>query len=279
MRDAGGVTEPTPPAFPAGMNKMVEHASGEAVFGLDVLDKLVASLEKAAAVPRTSRSWGPGVLGCAMWMDDPALLEVLGRMANVCVVVRKQSGARWNEEDTVPLKTLAASTGLAQQAFPELSELAPRRDGAPAVVGPFGGVWDDNVIDAVREVGFRRVGGGNRLVPIVHAKLMLVGEMWWHDEHPAGGVEDIIGFRPTRLWAGSANFTKSSRSSLEMGMWTTDPAMLAAARSWLLSLVEMSEPAGAGSDDLEPELVPVEYDEDGIREYLAEAGWFVEEDD
>ncbi len=62
-------------------------------------------------------------------------------------------------------------------------------------------------------------------------------------------------------------------------MWTTDPAMLAAARSWLLSLVGMSEPAGAGSDDLEPELVPVEYDEDGIREYLAEAGWFVEEDD
>lgn len=273
------MTEPTPPAFPAGMNKMIEHASGEAVFGLNVLDKLVAGLEQAAAAPRTSRSWGPGVLGCAMWMDDPALLAVLGRMANACVVVRKQSRARWNEQDTEPLKHLAASTGLAQQAFPELSELAPRRDGTPAVVGPFDSAWDDNVIDSVREVGFRRVGEGNRLVPIVHAKLMLVGEMWWHDEHPADGVEDMIGFRPTRLWVGSANFTKSSRSSLEMGMWTTDPAMLAAARGWLLSLVEMSEPVGAGPDDLEPELFPVEYDEDGIREYLAEAGWLVEEDD
>ena len=109
--------------------------------------------------------------------------EVLRLMANVCVAVRKQCGRRWSEEDTASLKSLAARAGLAQQAFPELAELSPRRDGAPAVLGPVGGARGCNVIDAVREVGFRRIGGGSRLVPIVHTKLMLVGRLWWHARH------------------------------------------------------------------------------------------------
>ncbi len=116
---------------------------------------------------------------------------------------------------------------------------------------------------------------------MVHAKVMLVGELWWHDEHPSGHFADITGFRPHKLWVGSPNFTTNSRSSLEMGMWTTDPALLAAARTWLLALIEMSEPLGVGSDQLEPEYLPIEYDDAAIREYMTETGWgdLLDEDD
>lgn len=262
--------------FPPGLNTLIAHGSGEAVFGLNVLEQLISVLTEAASAPRSSRLWGPGVLGCAMWMDDPDLVDVLGRMANVCVVVTKQPLSKYERPETSKVKDLAASAGLAQNAFHELSDLAPHQDGRPTVVGPWVAGWADNEIGGVREVGFRRVG--ERLVPIVHAKILLLGDMFWTDEHPSGAVADVIGFRPRRLWVGSANFTKSSRSSLEMGIWTTDPAMLAAARTWLLSLVAISEPLGAGADVMEPELLPVEYDDDAIREYLSEVGgWFVDE--
>lgn len=244
------------------------------MFGLDVLDRLVQDLKLAAHARRTERAWGPGVLGCAMWMDDPELIEVLCQMANACVVVTKQPRRRYGDARTDALKTLASSTGLAQQAYHELSELAPPVDGSPIVVGPLHRAWDDNEIGAVREVGFRKVG--NHLVPIVHAKIMLLGQMYWTDEHPSGHVADIIGFRPQRLWIGSANFTKSSRASLEMGMWTTDPGMLAAARQWLLSLVAISEPLGTGSDSVQPELVPVEYDHNAMVDYMRAAAAYSE---
>lgn len=109
--------------------------------------------------------------------------------------------------------------------------------------------------------------------------------------HPVAGKVEVVGHAakgtttiqlrlrdPCRAKIGDV-LSDGEQRGLEMGIWTNDPAMLAAARSWLLSLVEMSESAGEGSDDLEPELLPVEYDEDGIREYLAESAWFVEEDD
>lgn len=266
-----------PSSFPEGLNRLVTSGVGDAVFGLNVLDRLVRELETAASERRTERAWGPAVLGCAMWMDDPELLDVLRKMANACVVVTKQPRRKYARPETEALKALASTTGLAQGAYPELSELAAPRDGKPIVVGPWSRDWDDSEIHAVREVGFRKVG--NRLVPIVHAKVMLLGQMFWTDEHPSGHVADIIGFRPQRLWIGSANFTKSSRSSLEMGLWTSDPELLAAARDWLLSLIAISEPLGTGSDSLEPELVPIEYDHDAIIEYLREVRSWPDVDD
>lgn len=272
VRDAGLVAGA--PSFPQGLNLQTASSGGEAVFGLNVLDLLIQDLKIAAQARRTERAWGPGVLGCSMWMDDPELIEVLGQMANACVVVTKQPRRRYDDPRTDPLKAFASSTGLAQQAYHELLELAPPVDGNPVVVGPWHGAWDDNEIGAVREVGFRRVG--NHLVPIVHAKIMLLGQMYWTDEHPSGHVADVIGFRPERLWIGSANFTKSSRASLEMGMWTADPSLLAAARGWLLSLVAISEPLGTGSDSMQPEFVPVEYDHDAMVGYMREAAAYSE---
>jgi hypothetical protein len=165
---------------------------------------------------------------------------------------------------------LLPELGSSKQAYGELVEVAPWVDGEPTVVGPLTRLSEGTEIGAVRELGFRRVG--NRLVPIMHAKMLLLGRMGWTDEHPSGHVMDILYFVPERLWIGSANFTKSSRQSLEMGLWTTDPELMKAAREWLLGLVAMSEPLRPSSDDADPELVPVVYDDAAILEYLREMG-------
>ena len=133
-----------------------------------------------------------------MWMDDPELLDVLGRMANVCVVVTKQPQGKYTRPGLEMLTKLAEESGLAQAAYSELAELAPRHNGRPLVVGPGSSSWVDKVdIGGVREIGFRRVG--NRLVPIVHAKIMLLGRMGWTDEHPSGDVVDQLFFVPEKL--------------------------------------------------------------------------------
>jgi hypothetical protein len=238
-------------------------------FGRDVLSGLVGHLAAAAVRPRTDRAWGPGILGCTMWMDDPELISVLHRMANVCIVVTKQSANRYKKSDTEALRALAAAQGLAHAAYPELADLAVSRAGEPLVVGPYTGDWrEGTVIEGVREVGYRRSGG--TVVPIVHAKIALLGQMMWHDEHPLGFAEDILYFVPERLWIGSANFTRTSRSSLEMGLWTAEPSMMQAARKFLLSLIAMSEPLGSGPNIPEPQLQQVTYDDAAFSQYLAD---------
>ena len=258
----------TPAQFGPEFDKVISRAgSVQAAFGRNVLDALVVPLREATHRPRTERNWGPGVLGCAMWMDDPELIDVLAKMANACVVITKQQQKKYGDAKFRRLESLARSSGLAHAAYPELDELAPSVDGRARVVGPYGSASDAD-IGAVRELGFRRVG--QRLVPIVHAKILLLGSMGWTDEHPSGHVVDQLFFVPERLWIGSANFTSSSRHSLEMGVWTTDPVLLRTARRWLLGLVAQSEPLRSPSDDLHPELLPVEYDNEAFAEYLRE---------
>jgi hypothetical protein len=157
--------------------------------------------------------------------------------------------------------------GLAQEVFPELREFAPKHARGPLIVGPGTPDWQGG-IPPIRELGFRRVG--DELVPIVHAKLALVGQMRWTEDHPSGYLVDEIYFAPQRLWIGSANFTQASRRSLEVGMWTSDPEMIAGALRFLLSLIGASEPLGSSHDHMAPELIPVEYDDEAILENLRE---------
>jgi hypothetical protein len=163
------------PEFPDGLDRYVALGDHDlVVFGRDVLSRLVAGLGQAAQERRTERSWGPGVLGCAMWMDDPEMITVLHRMANACIVVTKQPSRKYTQAGVAALTELAAAKGLTQQAYPELGELAPQANGRPRVVGPFAPIFDHET-GAVREVGFRKVG--RRLVPLVHAKILLLGRM------------------------------------------------------------------------------------------------------
>lgn len=116
-------------------------------------------------------------------------------------------------------------------------------------------------------------------MPILHAKLALLGDMCWTDEHPSGHIVDQTFFVPRRLWVGSANFTGSSRRSLEFGAWLTDASLLRAARAFLLDLVAHSEPLRDGPDEMQPEFAPVEYDDAAFIEYLRESGPWIEDPD
>lgn len=240
-------------------------------------------VREATRSRRSKRRLGPGVLASTMWMNDLELIEALNDCTDVCVVVTKQTEKDLRKPQAQRTVRLAGMRSLWQKPFPELHEYVPG-GGTPVVVGPGTEDWlepdDENAphIGAVREVGFRKVGG--RLVPIVHSKILLLGQMWWSDDHPSGYSVDEFGFAPERLWIGSANFTGSSRGSLEMGMWTDDPALLAAARSYLLGLVLMSEPLGEGPDIMAEDLVPVQYDHKAMWEYMAElSDTTAEEDD
>lgn len=258
--------------FPADFDDEFPLGPGEgnrAFFGRDVLRGLVEGIEEfvAGRQPRWEhfRSLGPGLLGSAMWMDDPALLQALESLTRVCIVVRKEQ----QSHRVIPvLRDMAQRLpGIPTRAFPALSELAPKVDGKPLVVGPYETVEPE--VPSVRSVGFRVAGAWP---PIVHAKLALLGHFWWHDEGPDGHIEDIVSFSAKRLWISSANFTRGSRRSLEFGYWTEEPALLEGAQRFLLRLIAASEPIDAAADALDPELAMVVYDDEAMAEYAAEMG-------
>jgi hypothetical protein len=133
------------------------------------------------------------LLGSAMWIDDEELIEKLQQLSAACIVVKKQGR---NLKKLEPLAALNERTpGVPVRAFSALSGLAPRVDGQPNVVGPCSPMFDGTV-PTIRTLGFRRIGD---LVPIVHAKLALLGHLWWHDEDAEGQVADVIGFEGQRL--------------------------------------------------------------------------------
>lgn len=246
-----------------------------AFFGRDVLRGLIEGIDDFVHVRqprwRQFRSLGPALLGCAMWMDDPQLLSALETLQHVCIVVRKEK----RDHRRIPLLRDAAARapGIPTRAFPGLIDLAPKIDGKPMVVGSYTEMGA--VIPSIRSMGFRALG----FTPVVHAKLAILGHCWWHDEGPIGNVEDVIGFKAKRLWVSSANFTRASRRSLEFGYWTEDPALLEGAERFLLRLIAASEAIDAEADNLDPELVSVEYDDEAMAEALAEMGEVDDQED
>lgn len=136
------------------------------------------------------------------------------------------------------------------------------------LVGP-GTSRHDEVIPIFRSMGFHS-GPSRSFVPLLHAKLVLLGTLTEVDEHPAGGVVDDLLFLPDRLWTGSANLTNASRQSLEFGHWTQDPALLREAQRFLAALVADSEPVESLKEASTPELLEPDYDDEAFAEYAAE---------
>lgn len=243
-----------------------------AFFGLDVLRGLIGGIEEHGRDPRwrRSRSLGPVLLGSSMWIDDDELIDKLESLT-ACIVVTKQGRDQRKLDKLQRLRELNERTaGVPIRAFPGLGGLAPKVDGEPEVVGPHS-QFDDAVLPTIRTLGYR--SKERRQVPIVHAKLALLGQMWWHDEGALGHVEDVIGFRPHRLWISSANFTAASRRSLEFGYWTEQPELLAGAERFLVRLMASSEDLDPDADLPDPELAQVEFDDEAMAEAMAEARW------
>ena len=252
-----------------------------AFFGRDVLRGLVDGIDDFVHLRqprwRRRRAIGPALLGSAMWIDDHALMDKLGDLSGASIVVTKQGR---KDRDLAGLHRLQAlnqrTPGMPIRALPGLGGLAPKVDGLPLVVGPYTPI-DEGVVPTIRTLGYRK--RGRHLPPIVHAKLALLGHLWWHDEGPLGHVEDVIGFAPRRLWVSSANFTNSSRRSLEFGYWTEDSALVEGVERFLVKLIGASEDLDPEADSPDPDLAPVEFDDEAMAEAAAEMSWDDEDDD
>ena len=252
-----------------------------AYFGTDVLRGLVAGIDDFVHDQqqrwRRFRSLGPVLLGSAMWIDDEELIARLGELSAACIIVTKQGRKESERRKLEPLIALNERTpGMPIRAFAELSGLAPKVDGQPAVVGPYTPM-DTALVPTIRTLGYRRLN--QRLPPIIHAKLALLGHLWWHDEGPLGHVDDIIGYTPRRLWVSSANFTRSSRANLEFGYWTEDPGLVAGAERFLVKLMRSSEGLDPAADAFEPDLAPIEFDDEAMAGAWAEMRWDEDVDD
>jgi len=266
------------PSFPSSFND--EFPAGpdgqRAYVGLDVLRGLIAGVDQALEAHRqqrpSARRQGPVLIGVSPWLTDPELMRKLRELTCACIVITKQGRSKRDLEQLPELHELNAVTpGLPVEAFPDLIELAPHLDDEPVTVGPYDRVGE-LVIPTVRTLGFRRHASDSGYVPLMHAKLALLGDLWWHDEDALGYPADVIGFRARRLWVSSANFTLSSRASLEYGYWSADPALLEGMERFLLRLVAASEGL-AGADEPAPQFLPVDYDDEALREVMAESEW------
>ncbi|MEU6381659.1 hypothetical protein [Streptomyces sp. NPDC046909] len=261
----------------------IGQRSSNAYFGTDVLTGLVTGMDDFLTDPdgrwKQYRSLGPAVLGCVPWLDDPALLNAIDRFPSACVVVTKQELKKRGREKFERLKQYAQQgNGFPADVFAEMTELVSRHDGPPPVIGPYAPRTEGLLIPSIRSFGFRKTGG--RPVPLIHAKMFLLGHLWWHDEDGSpAGVADVTGFTPKRLWLGSTNGTESSRLGLEFGVWLDDPDLLADAEQFLVKVMRSSEGIDPDDDLFEPEYVSVGYDDEAFYDAMGNVEDASEEDD
>jgi hypothetical protein len=247
-----------------------------AFFGRDVLDGLIDGIDdfvherQPRWVRRSHRVGAPVMLGCSPWVNDDKLMQAIEALPGACIVISKHPRTAGGKAATERLRQMNERTnGIEMRALSALGEMAPKIGGKPRVVGPYDTIRDDNaLLSTIRAIGFRKIGRDRP--PIAHAKLALLGNVCWTDEHPAGYVEDYIWFSPRRLWVSSANFTYGSRSSLEFGYWTEDEELLSAVARFLVGLIGASEDLDSAADAPDPELARVEYDDAAMAQAWAE---------
>ena len=219
-------------------------------FGTDVLAGLVEGIDgfrQDLEQQRRSRSLGPAMLGAFLWVDDPELLQRIAEFPSACVVVSKQPrGKRPVERLRKVGEAVKDAAGFPVRALSELEELRFHQGGKAPLLGP-GSPQEYIRLPALRTLGYRKAG--NHLVPILHTKMMLLGELWRHDEDGLGGVADVTGFTPHRLW-------------LE------DPDLLNAARRFLVEVLAHSQELDPDSNGLEPDLVVPDYDDEAMWEAM-----------
>jgi hypothetical protein len=246
-----------------------------AFFGQNVLRGLIQGIDEFVAEEpgqdTAHTSQAPVMLGCTAWINDPELIGKLRELSGACIVVTKHN---WKPDQLQELREVNEQTpGLPVGAFRGLDELAFKVDGEPLIVGPTTRMGE-GLLPTIRTLGFRR---RKKPVPLMHAKLALLGQLWWTDDGEFG--QEVTGFTPRWLWVSSANFTEASRGHLEFGYWTEDEALVKGAEDFLVTAIAFSEALDAESELLDPDLVPVEFDEVALAEAMADFSWDTEDDE
>lgn len=197
-----------------------------AFFGRNVLQGLVDGIDdfvherQPRSERRSHRVGAPVMLGCSPWVNDDKLMEAIEALPGACIVISKPLRTAGGKAGADRLREVNERTnGIELRALSRLGDMAPKVAGKPRLIGPYERIHDEDAsLSTFRTIGFRKTGRGRP--PIAHAKLALLGNICWTDEHPAGHVDDYVCFSPRRLWVSSANFTYASRRSLEV--WLLD---------------------------------------------------------
>lgn len=240
-------------------------SAGTIAFG-GVVDPLVDGVAEFARRPRkdTYRRWEhSAAVGCVPWMNNERMTAALASVDFTCIVTHKGASDRRAAEvlqaqgNPIPIVYLPGFDDMAK----------PEPDGRRPIVVPSGLVGETvEQLGPVRAAGWR----GDRRAPLLHAKLLVLGDAvgWDSDEFPDWGVH--FRFKPQLAWLGSANWTKGATQHLEFGLWTTDPSLVDYTFQFVLDVIRFSEPFDTTTDHPEPELVDAEWDEGAFREAAAE---------
>lgn len=255
---------------------LTKEPGNRAYFGRNVLDHLIEGIDdfvhehQPRWERRTYRVGAPVMLGCSPWANDDKLLDTITSLLGVCVLVGKQRRNPRGDKEAQRLQEINERTpGIEMRALTGLSDMAPKVDGQPRIIGPYDHVHEEGAsIPTFRTIGFRPRRSRER-PPLVHAKLALLGNVCWTDEDPMGGVDDYVWFSPRRLWVSSANFTYGSRQNLEFGYWTEDEDLIRGVERFLVGLIAASEDVNSPSDHIDPELVQVDFDDEAMADALA----------
>ncbi|MFC4495427.1 hypothetical protein ACFPA8_14935 [Streptomyces ovatisporus] len=200
------------------------------------IDEYRAGLERQ---PHRSRSLGPAILGAFHQLDDEELVERVAGYPAACVVISTEPHMVLANVELLR-DAAKRSAGFPAGALPGLPGLALAAKGGTPVAGPTSPM-EDVRLSALRTLGSSGEHDGHGAESVLHTKLLMLGELWWHDEATLGEAADVAEFTPHRLWLGSANGTARSRTNLEFGLWLDDRALLESARQFMVQLLARSE--------------------------------------
>lgn len=239
------------------------------MFGTGVLSGLVEGIDEYRAgleqQPHRSRSLGPAMLGAFHRLDDDELIERIAGFPAASVVI---PGEPHRSRSSIELlkETAKRGAGFPAGALPGLPDLAHAARGRTPVAGPKSPMEDSRlsalrVLGSSEEGGLGEGGGPEDASSVLHTKMLLLGELWWHDEATLGKAADVVEFTPHRLWLGSADGTARSRMNLDFGVWLDGRALLEAARHFMVQVLARSEDWDPDSAAPEPDGTEPAYDD------------------
>jgi hypothetical protein len=177
-----------------------------------------------------TRSTAPAALGCVPWFTHGQIADRLAQLDACCIVVDK--GAR-----VLPERLVSAGNTF-PNVLPGLRDRYPADDvGRARLVGPYDGAIEFEV-GPIRAVGW---SGREPQKPLLHTRLLVLGYLTVHEIGPGPTIEVQV-FEPLSVWWGSANWTETARSHLEMGVWSDDQELARVATGFLDNLIGFSEP-------------------------------------
>jgi hypothetical protein len=240
---------------------------GTVCFG-SVVDDLIDGVAAHASRPHETspRRWSmPAAIGCVPWMSHERMTAALARLGGCCIVLTKSAN---DLRAAQALHTTGRALPTAYlPGFDEVGQARP--DGKRPIIGPHGLDGDSlHELGPVRRAGWR----GDRTAPLIHAKLLVLGDAWGYDNDEEGPWGPQFSFRPQRAWLGSANWTRGATGHLEFGLWVDEPQLVEHTFAFLLDMLKFSEPFDTANDQPSPELVDAEWDDAAFAEYLADMG-------